>query len=248
VRGNCIEHCSGNSISVLAGSGSIVESNRVVDCKNGVRVNGSGHTLSNNCIVRTGIAAVTACAAKGELEAASNLFIESNTFVDCGALENAGAGCSGIRAEPGTSCIIRNNLVCGAGTPLQIVSSEDLSTEATAGLPDTTPPAQIFANENAVSVEYSSQSGFKPIPVTFTDKLDTFENSTGFGAQEWVLTPQTFDPQIDETDEDCDYIEGSIVEDDNGELVIPGEEESRELFDDLYSQGNDLAFNERDDV
>jgi hypothetical protein len=248
VRGNCLENCPGNSISVLAGCSSVVESNRIVNCKNGIRINGAGHSLTNNCIVRTGIAAVTACAAQGELEAASNLFIESNTFIDCGAdPENAGTGCSGIRAEPGTSCIIRNNLVYGTGTPLHIVSTEELSSD-TAELPVTAPSAQIFANENAVSVQYSSQSGFKPISVTFADKSESFENATGFGAQGWVLTPQTFDPKVDETDDECDYIEGAIVEDDDGELVIPGEEESRELFDHLYSQGNDIAFNERDDV
>lgn len=248
VRGNCLENCSGNPISVLAGCGSVVESNRIIDCKNGVRINGSGHTLTNNCIVRTGIAAVTACVAEGELEAASNLFIESNTFVDCGAgLENAGIGCSGIRAEPGSSCIIRNNLVYGTGTPLQIVQPAD-SLSDTDEPKGKTPLAQVVANENAVSTESSSNYGFKPVSVTFPEGGESFENSSGIGAQGWVLTPQTFDPKIDETDEDCDYIEGSIIEDDDGELVIPGEEESRELFDNLYNQGNDLAFNERDDV
>jgi hypothetical protein len=248
VRGNCVENCPGNSISLLAGCSSVVESNRIVDCKNGIRVNGAGHTLSNNCIVRTDAAAVTVCSANGELEAASNLFIESNTFVDCGtAREAASSGCSGIRVEPGSSCIIRNNLVYGTGTPLQMVKPADSSSE-TDGSVDKAQLAQVIVNENAVSTENRCQNGFEVISVAFPDGSGSYENTTGFGAQGWVLTPQTFDPKVDETDEDCDYIDGSIIEDDDGELVIPGEEESRELFDNLYSQGSDLAFNERDDV
>jgi hypothetical protein len=190
---------------------------------------------------------VTVCGAEGELEAASNLFIESNTFVNCGTDYDNTTACSGVRAEPGSSCIIRNNLVYGTNTPLLVVKPADTSSDSDE--PERRAPlAQVVANENAVSTQNNCQSGFKVVEVAFSVEDKSFENTTGFGAQGWVLTPQTFDPKVDETDEDCDYIEGSIIEDDNGELIIPGEEESRELFDELYSQGNDLAFNERDDV
>jgi hypothetical protein len=240
VRGNLVQNCKSNSISVMAGYGNVIDSNRIVDCESGIRVNGSGHTVVNNCVVRTKTAAITACGhGPDETIAASNLFIESNTFVWCGVNNTDKKSSSpGVLVETGTSCIIRKNLIYGMGNPLIL---DDKISGAVS-------PAQIIYDENAVSDDTFLRSGFTKTSVEFSDECMTFDNTTGYGAQGWVLTPQVFDPAIDETDEESDYIEGSILEDDNGEIIIPSDEESQDLFSHLYGQITNGEFSEQDDA
>jgi hypothetical protein len=248
VRGNLLRNCHNNSIRVMAGCGSVVDSNRVVSCGNGIRINGTGHTVVNNCIIRTESEAVTVCGFGVEQSVpATNLFIESNTFINCGIRGGEKRTWhSGIRVEPGTTCIIRMNLVVGCGIPLIITEkkSQEINDDE---IPVAIAPAQIVSDENAVSDKDISQGGFTYIPVEFDNDCVSFENTTGFGASGWVLTPQVFDPGIDDIDDEPYYVDGSIPEDDE-EFVIPDEQDPRDLFGHLYGQESDLAFNERDDV
>jgi hypothetical protein len=239
IRGNMVQNCNSNSITVMAGSASVIDSNRIVDCDSGIRVNGSGHTVVNNCVVRTKTAAVRACGnGPDEVIAASNLFIENNTFVWCG-INNTDKKSSapGVQVEAGTSCIIRKNLIYGMGNPL--ILEDKISSVS---------PAPIVSDENAISDDTFSRNGFIKTSVVFSDECMTFDNTSGFGAQGWVLTPQVFDPAIDETDEESDYIEGAILEDDNGELIIPSEEDSQDLFSHLYGQITNGEFSEQDEM
>jgi hypothetical protein len=248
VRGNLLHNCRKHSIRVMAGCSTVIDSNRIDRCGNGIRINGSGHTVVNNCIIRTVSEAVTVCGSgREQLMAASNLFVENNTFVNCGiGSDETGPQRCGISVEPGTSCIIRKNLVYGHGTPL-VTAGLKASTQDDEVAMVITPP-QIVSDENAVSQQGGIQDGFSYVPVEFAGDCVSFENTTEFGAQGWVLTPNVFDPDVDETDEEFDYIESSVIEDDDGELIIPEDLESRDLFGHLYGAENGLAFNERDDV
>lgn len=249
VRGNLLRNCHNHSIRVMAGCSSVVDSNRIDRCGNGIRINGLGHTVINNCIIGTGSEAVTVCGSgKEQLAPASNLFIESNTFVNCGSSggETRTIMC-GISVEPGTSCIIRKNLVYGSGTPLVITESQ-MSAQFDEDAAVVTAPPQIVSDKNAVSEKEFTERGFSYIPITFAGDCVSFENTTGFGAQGWVLTPQVFDPKMDETDGEFDYIGSSIIEDDDGELVISDDQDPGDLFGHLYGQESGIAFNERDDV
>ncbi|MBN1603894.1 MAG: right-handed parallel beta-helix repeat-containing protein [Chitinispirillaceae bacterium] len=249
VRGNLLRNCRNHSIRVMAGCSTVIDSNRIDRCGNGIRVNGSGHTVINNCIIGTGSEAVTVCGSgKEQLAAASNLFVENNTFVNCGnsSGETQTRNC-GIRVEPGTSCIIRKNLVYGSGKPLVIAESQ-ISEQFDDEIAVATVPPQIVSDKNAVSQRDVTERGFSYVPIKFAGDCVSFENTTEYGAQGWVLTPQVFDPKIDETDEEFDYIDGLIIEDDDGELVIADDQDSSDLFSHLYGQESEIAFHERDDV
>ena len=63
VRGNRVERCPGTGIAVGAGKGSMVDSNRIVDCGHGIMVNGVGHTVTGNCIVHCRSEAIGICGA-----------------------------------------------------------------------------------------------------------------------------------------------------------------------------------------
>ena len=116
VKGNVITNCPGNAISVTTGEGSIVCDNRIVDCGLGIRVAGKGHTVSNNCIVRSGAESILIAGKNGTEDLATeNIIVENNTCA--GWSKNIRGSCAGIGIEPAASAIVKRNLFFGEGTP-----------------------------------------------------------------------------------------------------------------------------------
>lgn len=223
IRGNLISKCPNNSICVAAGDGSIVENNRILDCGKGIRISGAGHTVSNNCIVRCTQEAVRACASvKTPSLSASNLLIENNTCVNCGthSTNNVLAQfISGIAIEQGATCIIQHNLFSGTGKPYGIITHETHSDNLTKKKKDT----HCVVHDNLACGECEIMEGVVRSETVFEfSKNDNYQNDSGYGAKGWMLTPEAFDPNMDLTDDEIDYREASILENDKGELIVPG--------------------------
>lgn len=192
VRNNRIVRCRNHSIAIGAGRDSVVESNRILDCGSGILVNGNGHTVANNCIVRCGGHAIRASGASSNPEraAASNLLVESNTCVNCGTVsENRRV--VGVRIDAGATAIVRRNLFSGEGRPYVYTDS---------AVPDKRIASKLII-ENIAAGGCEAMEGAAVAAVAFNNAgSDDFTNDSGFGASGWVLTPETFDPQVDEAD------------------------------------------------
>ncbi|HAJ78953.1 MAG TPA: hypothetical protein DCO75_04210 [Fibrobacteres bacterium] len=208
VKGNIVRNCANQSISIAIGAGSFVEDNRIVDCGNGISINGKGHTVANNCIVRCDKNAVRILSNKiKDLESASNAVVEQNTIV---LGENAKG--TGIVIEPGTTCIVRKNLFHGKGRPYCF---DENRTDVTAV--GTSRASGHFIMENFVSGLEEDIDGCNKGNVSFvSEPFDNYTNESGWGAQGWVLSPEAFDPEKKDS-----------VEYDNGALANshPTEEE-----------------------
>jgi hypothetical protein len=240
VRGNLVKGSVENSITVSAGTGTIIEDNRIIDCGTGVQVNGSGHSLVNNCIVRCGSQAIRVCGKSKEKAAAINLFIENNTCIECGSKDAAKV--AGIVIEAGTTSIIHNNLIYGEGIPYRVDDSPGNTGN------NSTPKAQYVVENNIASGKCEPIKGFNLQEVVFQGYTkDNFENDSGYGASGWMLKPETFDPHMDDFVEDKDYIESSILEDEDGELVIPGDVENYDLFSRFYTGQIDMETQSEED-
>ncbi len=222
VRGNLIQN-SRNAILMSSGNCSTVENNRILDSLTGINVYGTGHTVYNNCLVRCTEAAVTANCDSERMNAASNLFIQENTIVDCGVSENGCALC----LEQDTSGIIQKNLIYG---------SENLfkGTKCETSGPCKEP--QFVIDDNLASGILQQCTGVTLSQVSFKDlSQDDYSNESGYGAQGWMLTPEAFDPLGDELpDDEVDYVEASVLEDDEGELVIPDDGDGDNIFGSFY--------------
>lgn len=194
IRGNLIAKSKNNSISVQAGTGSIVENNRIVDSVNGIIVYDFGHTVENNCVVRCKGPAIVACKkSDGHDNAANNLLVEKNTCINCGT-GSQGTPVAGIRVEQDTTCIVRKNLFYGEGVPCEFALG------ATAKKVKIS--SYYMIEDNGVSGKCVPMDGFFEKDVSFTDEnTDNFENDSGYGAQGWMLKPETFDPEIDKVDD-----------------------------------------------
>ncbi|NLG18811.1 MAG: hypothetical protein GX556_15900 [Fibrobacter sp.] len=231
IRGNLVMNCPGKSITVLAGTGSMIEDNRILDCGSGIAVNGQGHTISNNCLIRCGREAVRVCAkSNGNSSPASSLFIESNTFIECGsAATEAKPRVAGITIEPGTTCAVRRNLVYGEGEVFYIVKS--ISYRDNLENIEISTPAQYVIQDNAASGQCREAEGFSTIAVEFsTPESGNYENQSGYGASGWMMRSEGFDPHMDDIAEEDDYLDPDSFEDDDGELIIPGETNQSDLF------------------
>jgi hypothetical protein len=199
VRGNRLEQCRNNAIAIGAGAGSVVESNRILDCGHGVTVQGPGHTVANNCIVRCRGEAVRACGASSNPQrpAASNVLVENNTCIDNGHAIKTGEGrVAGVRIDAGATAIVRRNLFLGEGTSVHIPSSQ-----ASAG-----GNRSLLIIENTAAEKCETVPGVAALDIAFKDRAaGDFTNSSGYGASGWVLTPETFDPNVDAVDEANGY-------------------------------------------
>lgn len=249
IRGNLIQSCRGKSISVLAGTDSVVENNRIIECGSGIDVRGAGHSVSNNCIVRCGEHAVKVCGKSNNLNReATNLFIVNNTFIDCGSISKTPgvAGVAGITIEPGTSCIIQRNLISGQGKPYELTASIHYSDEEIEYEINT--PASYVVQDNAVSGQCEIMDGVSVMETGFqSPESGNFENQSGYGASGWMMRPEAFDPHIDETEECDGYVEASVLEDEEGELIIPGEIDKQDLFSRFFSESVDNEMFVNDD-
>lgn len=238
IRGNLLEGCNGCSISVQAGVGSMIEDNRIQNSKRGISIQGFGHNITNNCIVRCHKEAISVCGkSNSENIAATNLLIENNTIIDCGHLDDSQS--SFIRIEPGTTSIIQHNLFHGEGKPYQICSEvrnlkldEDVEKNA---------KIESVIDDNIGSGNCTILKGIKAIQVVFKEReSDCYKNESEYGAKGWMLRPEGFDVNADDPGDGKDYIEASIIEDDDGNLVIPGENFKDDIFNGYYSEILDL--------
>jgi hypothetical protein len=233
VRGNVVRNCLRNSIAVTSGTCSVIEDNRIIDCAAGIQVHGPGHTIANNCIIRTGGEALRACGAAGDAQAATNLFIENNTIVGCSA---GAAEAAGIRIDRGTTCIIQRNLVHGPGKPYLFVNNAGGTGESSCVIAD-----------NIIAGGGTLLDGFAGSEVTFCDAgSDNYENDSGYGAHGWMLRPEGIDPNLDDADDEGEYREASVLINDKGELILPGDEDGEALYS-SYEQLNSLLLGDEDE-
>lgn len=198
IRGNLITNCRNNSILIQAGTGSVIENNRITDSNNGILVHDCGHTIQNNCIVRCNGPAITVCGnPNDQYNAANNLLIEKNTCINCGTYSSENR-VSGIKIESGTTCIVRKNLFHGEGKPCHFTS------QAQETKPDVS--SCYLIEDNVVSGKCEIMNGFFPKTISFINKeSDNFENDSNYGAQGWMLKPETFNPDVDNVDSGIDY-------------------------------------------
>jgi parallel beta-helix repeat protein len=226
IRGNSISGCAQTGIALAAGGYSIIENNRISASSQGVTVNGAGHTVSNNCFVRCRFAAVTACCASDDSEQADNLFIQENTIVDCGGADNG----SGIIMEQGASGIIQKNLFYGSVRAY----SRQVDKSASANKP------LIVISGNLASRSSQPLDGVLIGDIEFDNFLDdNFKNENGYGASGWVLSADTFDKKADEAmAAQENYADAYQLEDEdeNGDLIIPGESETYDVFEKLFGE------------
>ena len=178
LRGNTVKLCSGDSIAVLAGRGSVIADSRIVDCGRGIRIRGLAHSVNNNCLVRCAEMGVRLeCAAGLTGLAARSIVVEHNTFVDCGA--------STVVLEAGTSGVIQNNL---AHSAVDAVFIADTSIEIAES-------STYLLAHNGVAGMVKKTTGAECAAVEFADPAnDNFTNQSGFGASGWMLCPQAYDP------------------------------------------------------
>ncbi len=170
VRSNRFSGIGRYAVSVVGGRASMVEANRMVDCGSGCRVSGPGHTLLNNCIVRSRREAIRVVpGAPGD--GAATVLAERNTIVDC-------AGELAVETEDGASCVLGQNLFSGAAIPYRH--------EHTLGDTPT-----LFAVGNARAGEGPELVGCAARAVAFPGRdHDDFTNNSGCGASGWALTTE----------------------------------------------------------
>jgi len=207
VRENLIMRCPDRPVAVAAGSGSVVDSNRVLDCGRGIQVNGDGHTVVNNCIVRCKGEAigVNGETKMQERRAASNVLIENNTCIDCGTVQEGGGEMrvAGVRIDAGATAIVRRNIFSGEGKPYA----------GTAALHDKKNQSLII--ENIASGRCEAMEGMAAAAVAFKNAADDdFTNDSGRGASGKVLTSVAFEPESDAVDEADGYRCGAGALDD----------------------------------
>jgi hypothetical protein len=213
VRGNRVGKCPNRSISVIAGKGSTVESNRIVDCGRGIQINGSGHTVANNCIIRCagGAIGVNGAEESQKRRTAADILVECNTCVDCGS--------AGVRVDAGATAVVRRNLFSGGGRPYVCGDG---------AMPEKGKRSNMFV-ENIAARGCEGMKGAAAAAVAFRNAaLDDFTNDSGCGASGPVLTPETFDPEVvaEEKANDCRY--GHAALDDEGEEPMAESDETPE--------------------
>ncbi|MBN1127450.1 MAG: right-handed parallel beta-helix repeat-containing protein [Chitinispirillaceae bacterium] len=190
VRGNLVRECAGTAIAVRAGANSVVERNRVVNGVHGISMAGPGHTVANNCLVRCRGQGMYA-AGGGNNGAAQNLFIENNTFVECGS----GSGVDAvrhpaIRCDQETSGIIRKNLFVGKGRAISSAAGD----------------MPFVISDNGAGEGIETIEGVAPAAAGFRDRAaDDYSNDSGYGASGWSLMPEGFDPHGDDGDPEGGY-------------------------------------------
>jgi hypothetical protein len=211
VRGNLVLRSRKNSILIAAGTGSVVEANRLIDCSRGISIHGADHTVSNNCIVRCGSHAIHACGGSSLpiRQAAANLIIESNTCVDCGTPAGAGGPdvfslerVAGVRIDAGVSCVIERNLFAGPGSACAGVLSSD----------------GVLVAENLATHACDAMTGVERGDVTFACfDADDYTNDSGYGAAGWMVMPEGCNPRQDVGEESEGYAEPPVFDDDDEE-------------------------------
>lgn len=176
VSDNLLLYCKQNAVSVVTGQGTVVENNRIVNCGCGIRVAGQGHTVSNNCIIRSSGEAMRIMSHGASVKESvrcqtKNILIEANTLVGWSMQSPA------IAIEPECSAIVRKNLLYNSDSKLP--AAIDVPTTETAKKK----PA-LFIDDNldalAQKVLFVNMAG------------DDFTNESGYGARGWMTSPDPF--------------------------------------------------------
>jgi hypothetical protein len=253
IRSNIVREGSGTALSCRSMLDGIVMDNRVVDCGRGIYVHGAGHSVTGNCLVRCSDGAVRVGGISQEYAGTTtNCFIESNTFIDCRSKNEGGSSAvSGVLFDKGTTGIIQNNLFSGAGRPYAVVDIVLPEPESEA------PGEPVFATQfvirdNLATGGCQATDGVGASAVSFDDTAeDDYSNPSGCGATGWSLKPQGFNPAVDAEDEEGVYRAASVLEDEQGNPVIPGSEaagEEERLFGNYYNEMSDDDDDQEDEV
>lgn len=191
VRGNTVRNIRRGGVSVVAGKASEVRDNRIMECENGIEVCGAGHTIANNCVVRSRLSGIRVSGkVRPELRAGSNIIVENNTLIERNGHRAEGASghiaggrdaSAGVHVDAGVTCVVQNNLFCGSGKPQSIDPSGEKTT-------------RCFARANAVCGGLSIE-GWTVEEVEFAEyDNDDFDNRSGFGAQGWMVSHNAAEP------------------------------------------------------
>ncbi len=189
VRGNLVTRCPGHSISVVTGEGSVVQDNRIADCGVGIRVAGRGHTVSNNCIIRSAAESIFVMGKNGhDGIATQNVIVENNTCAGWSKKED-GYSHPGIGIEAGTASIIQRNLFFGSGEPYRIFNQQNGS-------------KTYLVRDNAWAGQGKALDGVSAIEIEIpAADSDDFGTASSYGAAGWVCRPGTFDPDSEAVEE-----------------------------------------------
>jgi hypothetical protein len=188
VKGNVVSRCPNNSISVVTGEGSVVENNRIIDCGTGIRVAGRGHTISNNCIIRTGREAIRVIEKNGAKGITThNIIIEQNTCADWS--QESPLTLPAVTIASAASAIIKQNAFWGSGDPYNFTgekSSGDIH----------------LISDNIGAGGCATPAGVIAGKFGFVSKdQDNFDNDSGYGASGWMCRPDPYDPDKEPEDE-----------------------------------------------
>jgi hypothetical protein len=237
VRGNKIEQCGGCAIAVKSELECIIENNRIADAGCGIHISGEGHTVAGNCMIRCGSGAVHVGVQEEECGGpVKNCFIENNTFIDCTtSFPDTDEKVAGVVIDAGSTGLMQRNLMYGTGKPYVIMHAQNILSEES----DEAAATRFIIKDNGAAGGCSLTRGVGNVTVIFTDgDAGNYENGSGFGADGWVLTPQGFDPDADTAEEAQDYREASVLEDENGTIIIPGEENDEGVFERFFNAQN----------
>jgi hypothetical protein len=227
VKGNVIRNCARHSISIAAGTGSIVEDNRIIDCVSAISVAGKGHSIANNCIVRCKEDTISLLSPTSpDMPGASNILIEQNTLI---GWEKSGesSGCF-VRINPDTTCVVRKNLFFGTGKPY-CMEGQGKRTGTSPG------DKNVLVTDNISSGGCENLKGCARTEVAFKSVVfDNYANDTGYGACGWMLSPEAYDPGPE-----------TFCEPRTGDLILPVEDEPIETDEDVEIA--DLPQNNADD-
>lgn len=254
VKGNTVRNCARHSVSVVAGRSSIIEENRIINCGSGIRIAGKGHTVANNCIVRCQEAAISVLSDVSPYAApASNIIVEENTCVawDCGPLPEKNR--TGVLIGRGTSCIVRRNLFHGPGKPYAL---HDMGRPGGGKRSSSSEIENCLIADNISSGGCESLEGSTGNEVVFKSaELDNYENTSGYGAQGRLLTPDPFGPDERRDDEDAENAppdDVSLAEPEEGDPSLDDDEfpedleEGEAVFRSFFMSDQDLITSSRD--
>jgi hypothetical protein len=186
IRNNYMRRCAGAAIAMSMGSDISVLDNRIEECGIGIEIMDRGHTVQQNCLVRCATAGIDVRESDSEPHrSASNVFIEQNTFYDCGFQSaDARRGCA-MRFDAETSSIVRRNIMHGEAYPYRVFQTGD--TEGASGPIRPGRASHFIFDENIVSGGAAAQPGCVEREMVFAHPdAGDFSAETACGAQGWA--------------------------------------------------------------
>jgi|WetSurMetagenome_2_1015567.scaffolds.fasta_scaffold00022_6 hypothetical protein len=210
VKGNVITNCPGSAITVATGEGTVVSDNRIADSGLGIRVSGKGHTIANNCIIRSGAESILILGKNGsEGVETQNIIVEHNTLAFWS--KNSALPAPAIAIHPETSAIVRRNLFTGSGEPLRFTGQK-------AG-------GRHHIADNARANGTGSEGVIETTVIFTSAETDDYGNNSEFGAKGWTCGPKEHEPDSEENQEKCGHCgkEDTDAEHARDEMISPME-------------------------